>query len=139
MEIANDRKKYLDCARAVCMLYIVGFWHLFDYTGKSIVNPLTSQITYGVLATFTFISSFFLGRKKITDMKSVLSFWGKRLIHFYPLFGSVLYIVTNDRVYLGYKVVGVINCRIVLYRAACAFYGMVFVYVDPLLFRHTDH
>lgn len=81
-EATNDRKKYLDCARAVCMLYIVGFWHLFDYTGKNIVNPLTSQITYGVLAVFTFISGYFWGKKKITDMKSVLSFWIKRLIHF---------------------------------------------------------
>ena len=82
-EATNDRKKYLDCARAVCMLYIVGFWHLFDYTGKNIVNPLTSQITYGVLAVFMFfISGYFWGKKKITDMKSVLSFWIKRLIHF---------------------------------------------------------
>lgn len=86
MTATRGREPDKDCVRAISMLYIVGFWHLFDYIGKDIVNPVTSQITYGVLASFTFISGYFLGQKKITDAKSVFSFWFRRLIRFYPLF-----------------------------------------------------
>lgn len=86
--IRNDikRTEYMDCARAICTLWIVGFWHLFSYIGNNIVSPITSQITYGVLAAFTFISGYFLGTKEIRGIKDVLVFYIRRLISFYPLF-----------------------------------------------------
>lgn len=86
IEMVTDRKYFMDCARAVCALYIVGFWHLFDYIEKDIGNAVTCQMTFGVLAAFTFISGYFLGRKAINGFKSALLFYLKRLASFYPLF-----------------------------------------------------
>lgn len=82
----EGRKYYIDCARAMCMLYIVGFWHLIIYIDKGLQSPLTRQITYGVLAAFTFISGYLLGSKKVQDHKDCLIFYSRRLLTFYPLF-----------------------------------------------------
>lgn len=86
MEKRKDRKYFMDCARAICTLYIVGFWHLFDYIEKDIGNAVTCQMTFGVLTVFTFISGYFLGGKTISSFQSALCFYLKRLISFYPLF-----------------------------------------------------
>lgn len=78
----------IDCVRAICALWIAGFWHLFEYIDSDIdlVNPVTEQITSGVLATFTFISGYFLGKKEIKNIKSVVMFYLERWISFYSLF-----------------------------------------------------
>jgi peptidoglycan/LPS O-acetylase OafA/YrhL len=59
------RKVPIDVMRAVSMLYIVGFWHLLDYT--KVVgwhsNPITYRLTVGALALFVLISGFLTGRK----------------------------------------------------------------------------
>ncbi len=50
--------------RAVSMLYIVGFWHLLDYT-KVVTwhyNPVTYRLTTGALALFVLISGYLTGR-----------------------------------------------------------------------------
>jgi peptidoglycan/LPS O-acetylase OafA/YrhL len=59
------RKVPIDVMRAVSMLYIVGFWHLLDYT-KVVgwhYNPITYRLTVGALALFVLISGFLTGRK----------------------------------------------------------------------------
>jgi peptidoglycan/LPS O-acetylase OafA/YrhL len=59
------RKVPIDVMRAVSMLYIVGFWHLLDYT-KVVgwhYNPVTYRLTVGVLSLFVLISGFLTGRK----------------------------------------------------------------------------
>lgn len=55
------RIKYLDNIRALCMIWIVGIWHMSDYCGKSIDNVYTQNITYGVLGAFTFLSGAMMG------------------------------------------------------------------------------
>jgi peptidoglycan/LPS O-acetylase OafA/YrhL len=59
------RKVPIDVMRAVSMLYIVGFWHLLDYT--NVVgwhhNPVTYRLTVGALSLFVLISGFLTGRK----------------------------------------------------------------------------
>ena len=59
------RKVPIDVMRAVSMLYIVGFWHLLDYTkgGSWHYNPVTYRLTVGALALFVLISGFLTGRK----------------------------------------------------------------------------
>jgi peptidoglycan/LPS O-acetylase OafA/YrhL len=51
--------------RAVSMLYIVGFWHLLDYTNVAgwHYNPVTYRLTVGALALFVLISGFLTARK----------------------------------------------------------------------------
>ena len=50
--------------RAVSMLYIVGFWHLLDYTKVAgwHYNPVTYRLTVGALSLFVLISGFLTGR-----------------------------------------------------------------------------
>jgi len=59
------RKVPIDVMRAVSMLYIVGFWHLLDYTKvvRWHYNPVTYRLTVGVLSLFVLISGFLTGRK----------------------------------------------------------------------------
>src|SRR5580700_10717302 len=59
------RKVPIDVMRAVSMLYIVGFWHLLDYT-KVVTwhyNPVTYRLTVGALSLFVLISGFLTGRQ----------------------------------------------------------------------------
>ncbi len=58
------RKVPIDVMRAVSMLYIVGFWHLLDYTkvARWHYNPVTYRITVGALSLFVLISGFLTGR-----------------------------------------------------------------------------
>ena len=59
------RRVPIDVMRAVSMLYIVGYWHLLDYT-KAVswhYNPVTYRLTVGALALFVLISGFLTGRK----------------------------------------------------------------------------
>ncbi len=58
------RKVPIDVMRAVSMLYIVGFWHLLDYTRVAgwHYNPVTYRLTVGALSLFVLISGFLAGR-----------------------------------------------------------------------------
>lgn len=80
------RIRYLDNVRAICMVWIVGIWHLSDYCGVTISNPITSNITYGVLGAFTFLSGAMLGGKKIRSREDTLLFYKRRFLRIYPLF-----------------------------------------------------
>ena len=58
------RRVPIDVMRAVSMLYIVGFWHLLDYTKVAgwHYNPVTYRLTVGALSLFVLISGFLTGR-----------------------------------------------------------------------------
>lgn len=80
-----------DAVRAVCMLWIVGFWHLRDYLpmeyqfGKDLLH--TGEIvTWGVLASFAFISGLFLSKYKFDTFGDVKFFYRKRIVRFFFLF-----------------------------------------------------
>lgn len=83
----KNRVYYLDTARALCMLWIIGIWHIGAYVEKVFLksNIYTNPITVGVLATFTFISGKFLG-KSLHSAGEVIAFYIRRLKRFYPLF-----------------------------------------------------
>lgn len=80
-----------DFIQGLCMLYIVGFWHLNNY-----LNPIfrfsgatamfLEGVTTAVLATFTFISGYMLRKYEFSTFCDVLYFYKKRLMRFYPLF-----------------------------------------------------
>ena len=59
------RRVPIDLMRAMSMLYIVGFWHLLDYTKVAgwHYNPVTYRLTVGALSLFVLISGFLTGRK----------------------------------------------------------------------------
>jgi len=59
------REVPIDVMRAVSMLYIVGFWHLLDYTkvARWHYNPVTYRLTVGALSLFVLIAGFLTGRQ----------------------------------------------------------------------------
>jgi peptidoglycan/LPS O-acetylase OafA/YrhL len=58
------RQVPIDVMRAVSILYIVGFWHLLDYTKveRWHHNAVTYRLTIAALALFVLISGFLAGR-----------------------------------------------------------------------------
>ena len=86
--IYNNQKKqriaYFDVARSFCMFWIIFIWHLFDYLREipSVPQGLES-LTIASLATFVFISGYFMGRKRDVD---ALTFYKFRLRRFYFLY-----------------------------------------------------
>lgn len=83
---AYKRVEYIDYIRALCMVWIVGFWHIGDYSAMSISTNVTSLVTLGVLGAFTYISGYFLGKKRISTISDVWTFYKKRFLRIYPMF-----------------------------------------------------
>lgn len=83
----KKRNESLDISRAICMLWIVGIWHLQEYfiIKNPWNNPYTKCITVSALSMFTFLSGYFLSGKT-KNMKDCIQFYQKRLLRFYPLF-----------------------------------------------------
>jgi len=77
----NNRVQLFDIARAICVLEIVGLWHMFDYIPKVSWSSNFIEPTLVVLATFTFLSGLFLGKKK----QSIGTFYFNRIKRFYLL------------------------------------------------------
>ena len=56
----------INLIRALSIMYIIGFWHLFNYTDAffSYKNVITIRLTYIVLGVFySAISGYFIGLK----------------------------------------------------------------------------
>lgn len=82
----KNRVAFWDAARAICMLYIVGFWHMQEYTSYGFYSVVTHALTRGVLATFVFISAYWAGQKKVDNISAVITYCKNRLLRIYPLF-----------------------------------------------------
>lgn len=88
----NGRIVYLDTARAIAVLWIVGYWHLRVYSGIHYTNPYLSfpgdgYITMVVLGLFMFISGFLISKYTFCHFKEdCISFYKKRLTRFYLLY-----------------------------------------------------
>lgn len=83
----KNRIIYFDTARSVAMLWIVAVWHLSASIDgwETITSPCASIMTICCLATFSYISGFFLS-KEIRTKKDVILFYKGRLKRFYPLY-----------------------------------------------------
>lgn len=74
--------------KALCVIEIVAFWHMFDYTSINADNVMFGNtLTSTVLATFTFASGFFLGKKNVTIGRFYLSRIQRFML---PLFVSLM-------------------------------------------------
>ncbi|MFT7562114.1 MAG: peptidoglycan/LPS O-acetylase OafA/YrhL [Flavobacteriales bacterium] len=82
-----SRLPYIEYLRALSVLYIVGYWHLFTYTRyfREYFNPYTNVATLGVLALFVFISGFLLSRSYANN-KNLIQFYLRRVLRIYPLY-----------------------------------------------------
>lgn len=85
--MTNRRIFGFDVARVFSILFIVAVYHVLGYAGVYGRNPLVRTFTYASLCIFTFISSFLLTKKyKFESRDTILSFYKKRVLRFYPLF-----------------------------------------------------
>lgn len=76
-----------DFARSLCVLWIVGFWHLYkwlsiEYYLSGVALEISARITMIVLGTFTFISGWFLQKYTFSCFHDVLFFCTKTHISF---------------------------------------------------------
>ena len=97
----NKRISYLDNARALCMLWVVGIYHMRGYLGVTLSiqgDIIFNNITIAALGTFTFLSAFFLRKKQIKSHRDILLFYKKRLVRVYPFFllSSVLFLILRS-------------------------------------------
>ncbi|NOX32295.1 MAG: acyltransferase [Deltaproteobacteria bacterium] len=85
----------IDLLRGLSILYIVGFWHLLNYTRviHNYNNIITYRITWIVLATFVLISGYFLGGKYI-NQHTLFAFYKKRLKRIYPPYFIAIFVFT---------------------------------------------
>lgn len=88
----TSRILYLDVARAIAMLWIVGYWHLRVYCGRDypssyISIPCEYYITNVVLGLFMFLSGFFISNYSFDFFnRDTKAFLYKRLTRFYLLY-----------------------------------------------------
>jgi peptidoglycan/LPS O-acetylase OafA/YrhL len=85
----SNRNVGIDLLRGMSIIYIVGFWHMLNYTQAIpyYKNMISSRITVIVLATFVFISGYFIGKSDLEINKpKLLSFYMKRFFRIYPLY-----------------------------------------------------
>lgn len=72
------------------MLYIVGYWHLFNYTEffPFYSNPVSHKFTQVILGTFCVVSGYLLGFKQndAVSLITPLKFYKKRFLRIYPLY-----------------------------------------------------
>ncbi len=84
----SNRIESIDIARSLCMLYIIGIWHLKEYTNYiDYIYVFGEYITEACLGFFMIISGYLLSKKNIFyNSKSIIFFLKKRFIRLYPLF-----------------------------------------------------
>lgn len=83
----KNRVVFLDCARALCMLFIIGVYHMKgSYLRDPGLTPGLKLFIVPVLATFTAISAWFMGRKRLQSGADVWAFYRGRLLRAYPFY-----------------------------------------------------
>jgi peptidoglycan/LPS O-acetylase OafA/YrhL len=85
----TQRHAFVDLLRCLSVLYIVGFWHLLEYTSvwPGYYSPLTARVTVIVLGLFVFLSGWLLGQGTIEPcVEGFERFYLKRLLRIYPLY-----------------------------------------------------
>ena len=85
----QDRLVQVDILRAISILWIVGYWHLFDYTKAfpGYNNEFSRFLTVTALGLFVFISGWLIARKEEFKTKQqIKTFLTKKIFRIYPLY-----------------------------------------------------
>lgn len=85
----ENRLAHIDLLRACGVLYVVGFWHLLNYTSvfPDYSGPISVRITLVILGVFVLISGLLLGASEVDfSIRSGARFIAKRILRIYPLF-----------------------------------------------------
>ncbi len=102
----KKRDVTFDIARSLCILWIVGVWHLKDYVCLDGVSENVMHagevVTTAALGAFTFMSGFFLKKYKMRTVSDAVLFYKKRLLRFW-----VLYFAASASIYMASIVGGI--------------------------------
>lgn len=88
-----EKLPYIDLLRGLSALYIVGFWHLMNYTAqfRGYANELTHRTTVVVLGLFMFLSGHLLAHSRLAPgLAGLKRFLTRRLLRIYPLYLAAL-------------------------------------------------
>lgn len=91
------RDASIDWMRALSILYVVGFWHLHNYTTAVpwYHAPPFARITVLALALFALISGFLAGRPgQPVSPQGLREYYKRRLIRIYPPYFAALVVFT---------------------------------------------
>jgi len=100
----NTKRHYieLDIIRGLLVIWIVGIWHMNSYLTDNWafsekILPFLHNVTYSVLATFTFLSGILLGKYRFSALNDILTFYKKRLSRFFflLLIATISYLVLH--------------------------------------------
>ncbi len=89
----------IDFLKGISVLYVVGYWHLFNYTKAfpQYQNVVTGRLLMIALGLFVLISGYLIGTKVNTNSKNgLIVFYTKRLLRIYPpfiLFSIIFYVL----------------------------------------------
>lgn len=85
----TERNPAIDLLRVLCILYVVGYWHLIPYTDwlPGYANAATEAIKDIALGTFVFSSGLLLARRDVRLRTAELGdFYRRRVLRIYPLY-----------------------------------------------------
>ena len=95
--ISRRRDMQIDLIKIVCMLYIIGFRHLLNYSEEySPCHSLSYEVTISALGAFMFYAGWFFQDVKMDSKTDTLFFYKKRFIRFY-----ILYAISLLTLYIG--------------------------------------
>lgn len=86
---SSTRNAAIDLIRGTSILYIVGYWHLFNYTHAfpGYANIVTSRLTIIALGLFVLISGYLVeGKTTVPSRHDIFIFYKKKLLRIYPPF-----------------------------------------------------
>jgi hypothetical protein len=95
----ETRSFAIDFLKGISILYIAGYWHLFNYTIAFPLyrNVVTDRLIMVVLGLFVLISGYLIGTKVNNNSKiDPVVFYAKRLLRIYPpfiLFSIIFYML----------------------------------------------
>ena len=74
----KERDGWADSLRAVCMLWIICVAHMDEYLGCDWSSFPILLITRAILATFTFLSGYYMSKKDLSDLSKIMEFYCDR-------------------------------------------------------------
>ncbi|MCK4537633.1 MAG: acyltransferase family protein [Candidatus Krumholzibacteria bacterium] len=92
MKTPGERDLSLDILRSGAILYVVGFWHLQEYSSSlNFFSDITLLLTDIVLALFVYISGYLLSsRYDLIGVTDLFPFFRKRMLRIYPMYLGAL-------------------------------------------------
>ena len=85
--ITEHRNLTIDFMRIICTSWLVYAWHFQEYCGDlNLSNPVFLRLTFGILASFFWISGYVTDSQNLLGQKKGLLFLSKKCERIIPLF-----------------------------------------------------